>query len=135
MGRRCIVIVLAYVLVSLVGTYGKALIMPDDFHPGIINPRLLKLTFDKNLMLPRFFQEYFSLDSTRRLLDRSCHGCTMGVLNLGIVKNLQIPLPPLALQREFAAFVAEVDKSKLTLSETVATLDQLDRAKLQEYFG
>ena len=135
MGRRCIVIVLAYVLVSLVGTYGKALIMPDDFHPGIINPRLLKLTFDKNLMLPRFFQEYFSLDSTRRLLDRSCHGCTMGVLNLGIVKNLQIPLPPLALQREFAAFVAEVDKSKLTLSETVATLDQLYRAKLQEYFG
>ena len=32
-------------------------------------------------------------------------------------------------------FVAEVDKSKLTLRETVATLDQLYRAKLQEYFG
>ena len=33
------------------------------------------------------------------------------------------------------AFVAEVDKSKLALRETVATLDQLYRAKLQEYFG
>ena len=48
---------------------------------------------------------------------------------------MPIYLPPLALQREFAAFVAEVDKSKLTLRETVVTLDQLYRAKLQEYFG
>ena len=51
------------------------------------------------------------------------------------IQGFEFPLPPLALQREFAAFVAEVDKSKLTLRETVATLDQLYRAKLQEYFG
>ena len=36
---------------------------------------------------------------------------------------------------KIAAFVTEVDKSELTLRETVATLDQLCRAKLQEYFG
>lgn len=34
-----------------------------------------------------------------------------------------------------ATEVFVIDKSKVTLRETVAALDQLYRAKLQEYFG
>ena len=62
-------------------------------------------------------------------------GTTIPQLPVPAAKSIKVILPPLALQREFAAFVTEVDKSKLTLRETVATLDQLYRAKLQEYFG
>ena len=62
-------------------------------------------------------------------------GTTFAILNTKGLAKLRIGLPPLALQREFAAFVASVDKSKAALRETVATLDQLYRAKLQEYFG
>ena len=51
------------------------------------------------------------------------------------LKALDVVVPPLALQREFAAFVAEIDKSKLVLHETVAKMETLYRAKLQEYFG
>ena len=58
----------------------------------------------------------------------------MGVLDLGIVKNLEISHPPLALQHEFAALVASVDKSKVALRETGVTLDQLYRVRLQEHF-
>ena len=123
------------VLVSLVGTYGKTLVIPHLFQQGIINPRLIKLTFDKKRILPVYFQHFFSLDSTRDMLDRNCHGCTMGVLNLGIIKALRIPLPPLALQREFAAFVEKVDKLKDVTKKSVEQMDTLYRAKLQEYFG
>ena len=75
-----------------------------------------------------------------RLISDCClilvaNGATRQAITKGQLEVLEIPLPPLALQREFAAFVAEVDKSKLTLRETVATLDQLYRAKLQGYFG
>ena len=51
------------------------------------------------------------------------------------IQGFEFPLPPLALQREFAAFVAEVDKSKFVLRETVARMETLYKAKLQEYFG
>ena len=101
------------VLISLVGTYGKTLVIPDNFQPGIINPRLVKITFDHSLINVVYFQAYFSSESLKAYLDAQTHGCTMGVLNLGIVSNLPIPLPPLALQNKFAAFIEQLDKSKL----------------------
>lgn len=51
------------------------------------------------------------------------------------IQGFEFPLPPLALQREFAVFVAEVDKSKFVLRETVVRMETLYKAKLQEYFG
>lgn len=101
------------VLISLVGTYGKLLIMPEEFEPGIINPRLMKITFDKEKVNPYYFQYYFQSDSVKNTLAENTHGGTMDILNLGIVRNLLIPLPPISLQNEFVSFVMEIDKSKV----------------------
>jgi len=40
-------------------------------------------------------------------------GQTMPNLNVPIVSNFMIILPPLSVQKEYYDFVAEVDKSKL----------------------
>ena len=101
------------VLISLVGTYGKLLIMPDCFEPGIINPRLMKITFDKSKVNPYYFQHYFQSDSLKRSLADNTHGGTMDILNLGIVRKLKMPLPPIELQNKFVDFVVQADKSKL----------------------
>ena len=37
-------------------------------------------------------------------------GTTFAELKIFILKKLEIPVPPLALQQEFAAFVTQVDK-------------------------
>ena len=51
------------------------------------------------------------------------------------LKALDVVVPPLALQREFAAFVAEIDKSKFAVRKRLEKARLLYRAKLQEYFG
>ena len=51
------------------------------------------------------------------------------------IKSYEVILPPLSLQREFAAFVAEVDKSEFAVRKRLEKARQLYRAKLQEYFG
>ena len=51
------------------------------------------------------------------------------------LKGLNLPLPPLSLQREFAAFVEKVDTLKATVKKSLETVDTLYRAKLQEVFG
>ena len=114
------------VLISLVGTYGKLLVMPESFEPGIINPRLMKITFDRNKVNPYYFQYYFQSDSLKKSLADNTHGGTMDILNLGIVRKLKIPLPPIEPQNEFVALVNQVDKSKCDTSNiTSATQYQL----------
>lgn len=100
------------VLISLVGTYGKLLIMPEIFEPGIINPRLMKITFDKDKVNPYYFKFFFQSESLKRSLSENTHGGTMDILNLGIVRKIAMPLPPVKLQNEFADFIEEVNKSK-----------------------
>ena len=123
------------VLISLVGTYGKLLIMPECFEPGIINPRLMKITFDKEKVNPYYFQHYFQSDSLKRSLADNTHGGTMDILNLGIVRKLKMPLPPVELQNEFVAFVDQVDKSKFAVQKALDEAQTLFDSLMQEYFG
>ncbi len=49
--------------------------------------------------------------------------------------NISLPLPPLALQNEFADFVVQVDKSQLAIQKSLEELETLKKSLMQEYFG
>lgn len=89
------------VLISLVGTFGKISVVPDQFEAGIINPRLMKITFDDSKINPYFFKYLFSLDQMLDVVKSYSHGGTMGIVNVGIIKNIMIIVPPLRLQEAF----------------------------------
>lgn len=123
------------VLISLVGTYGKLLIIPDEFEPGIINPRLMKITFDKNKVNPLYFKFFFQSESLKRALSENTHGGTMDILNLGMVKKISMPLPPLKLQNKFVSFVEQVNKSKVAVQKALDETQLLFDSLMQKYFG
>ena len=56
-------------------------------------------------------------------------------LNGKMIRSFGVPLPPLALQREFAAFVAKVDKLAFAARRRRDLAQQMYRAKIQEFFG
>jgi len=56
-------------------------------------------------------------------------------LNGKMIRSFTLPLPPLALQREFAAFVEKVDKLAFAARRRRDVARQLYRAKIQEFFG
>jgi type I restriction enzyme S subunit len=123
------------VLISMVGTYGKLLIMPNDFEPGIINPRLIKITFNSEKINTTYFRYFFCSDSLVHSLSENTHGGTMDILNLGIVRKIMVPMPPLLLQNCFASFVQQVDKSKFAIQQSLHKLEKLNAALNQKYFG
>lgn len=51
------------------------------------------------------------------------------------LENYPISVPPLELQNEFAAFIEQLDKSKVTIRKSIEKLELLYKALLQEYFG
>jgi type I restriction enzyme S subunit len=87
------------ILISLVGTIGKVLILPEGISEGIINPRLVKLSLHKSLTLAEFIKAYLESPSVRDYFSKLSHGGTMDILNLTTLKALPILLPPLNEQR------------------------------------
>ena len=122
------------VLISLVGTYGKLLIIPETFEAGIINPRLMKITFNKDIVNTIYFKYFFQSESLRNKLSDNTHGGTMPILNVGIVKNIHIPVPPIELQNQFADFVKQVDKLKSQMETSLKELEDNFNSLMQKAF-
>lgn len=119
------------ILISLVGTIGKVLILSENCQPGIINPRLVKLSLYKDI-----HRKYISLVLSSPLIqaelsDKS-HGGTMNILNLSLIRNLSMPIPPVAEQQCIVQKVNELmalcDQLKERLNQAGETRCQLAEA-------
>jgi type I restriction enzyme S subunit len=112
-------------LVSLVGSFGKVLVVPAGIEPGIINPRLLKITPNQALITPNFFASLLQHPTVQAEFQRVAHGGTMGILNAGLLKQLKVIFPPIPLQHEFARRVAAGEKLKSAHRTSLVELDAL----------
>lgn len=56
-------------------------------------------------------------------------------LLLSRINSTQIYLPPIELQRQFAAFVKQIDKSKFEIKQSLEKLELLKKVLMQKYFG
>jgi type I restriction enzyme S subunit len=56
-------------------------------------------------------------------------------LNMEKIRKLTVMLPPMPLQNQFAAFVEQVDKSKLAVNKCLKKAEYLKAALMQKYFG
>ena len=114
------------ILISLVGTVGKTLILSDNCKPGIINPRLIKLSLDLTLMLPQFFTYYFGSDYCKSRYMTVQHGTTLDVLIMGILKQLDYPCCSLPEQQEIVRILDSVLEKESHAKEAAQTvLDQI----------
>lgn len=104
------------VLISMVGTFGKVSVVPKHFQPGIINPRLVKLTFNKEMIDPYFFKFFFQLPEAKKALSSVSRGGTMDIINAGILKELEVITPPIQTQRVFVENLNYVTRSQMLVS-------------------
>ena len=112
------------VLISLVGTYGKTMIVPEEHEPGIINPRLVKITLDQKKMLPEFFVNLFAQEQTVAQMQSISHGGTMSILGMQTLKRLQIPVPPVETQQ---AIVAEIKEERVMVSTNRELIERMEQ--------
>lgn len=98
-------------IMSCSGTIGCLYQLPNDAELGIINQALCKFHLNEK-MLPEVFLTYMK-NSVDQLETKGS-----GIKNIGAVsyiKNMEIALPPLLDQEQFAVFVRQSDKSKFAV--------------------
>lgn len=97
------------ILMSCSGTMGELYQLPAGCERGIINQALCKFTLNDRI-LPIVFLVY--MRETIGNLETKGSGI-QNIAAVSYVKAMPINLPPIELQEQFAAFVEQVDKSKL----------------------
>ena len=86
------------------------------------------------LMKPYFLQNIISNPTYKKIIEDKAVGVTMMNLNVPIVSELKVPLLPVHLQEQFIDFMDQVDKSKLTIQQSLDKLETLKKAMMQQYF-
>ena len=99
-------------IIGKIGTIGKPFFLPTDCDYTLsANTVLIKPQKDK--INPRFLFAIFESEYMDRIIDAEKKSTSQPAFGIQKVRSIEIPLPPLSLQNQFAAFVEEVDKSKL----------------------
>lgn len=96
---------------------------------------LIRYKLNLKLINPRYLFWYTKLDEYWNWVSLNQSGAAQPGINAKKYSSLQIPLPPLELQEQFAAFVAQVDKSKLAVKKSLEELEMLKKSLMQKYFG
>ena len=71
----------------------------------------------------------------QKILEEQAPQSAQKNINLQILSNLSVMVPPLELQEQFAKFVELTDKSKLAVQQSIDTLQTLKAKLMQDYFG
>lgn len=119
------------ILMSCSGTIGELYQLPPNCEPGVINQALCKFSLSDAIHV-----EYF-LGCMNQIVDRlGAKGSGIkNVSSVKFIKAIEIPLPPITLQRDFATFSVQVDKLRFKTQQQIEKLEILKESLMQEYFG
>ena len=84
-----------------------------------------------------FLWKIINLDLFRANITALSSGSAKSMSNISKERllGLEIILPPIELQNDFAIFVEQIDKSKFEIQNSLEKLETLKKALMQKYFG
>lgn len=115
---------------------GATAVIMRDYPEHILPDKLWKIRFFDNANV--WYMKYvLSSESIRSIFSSVSTGTSGSMFNVSMdkFKSIRIPLPPLECQNQFAAFVAEIEKSKAVVQKSLEETQLLFDSLMQKYFG
>lgn len=126
-------------VMSLTGTvgkedYGNVCIMGNDFGKYYLNQRNAKLILSETIN-----KFYITYALRVKEIKKRLTGISRGVRQANIankdIENLNIPIPPIELQNQFAEIVKQIDKQKFKIEKSLKEMKKLNESLMNKYFG
>lgn len=114
---------------------GKTAIFKDVGRKCIYTTNILRMKLSTNCN--KYYYNWFALtdyyfSQLQRIIQPAVNQASFTTTNF---LKLKIPVPPLELQQQFAAFVQQIDKSKFVVQKSLEKAETLYKSLMQEYFG
>ena len=90
---------------------------------------------DRRIMNGYFLAALLNNENMYTDIRSNMGGAAITRLTIAKLNTIKVILPPIELQEQFAAFVAQTDKSKLSIQKSLDELETLNKALMQKYFG
>lgn len=124
------------IAMSRKGNVGRCAVFPETMEDGIIHSDVLRIRIDNDLVLPVFMMHQLHYSgAVQHQIELVSSGAIMAGINVTKLKQIEVHIPPLELQQQFAVFVAEVNKSKVAIQKALDKTQMLFNSLMQEYFG
>ena len=118
----------------MIGRYGPPIFQILKGIEGSFNVALMKATPRRGNR--EFVRQFLKQDCLLEYLEGlSKRTAGQDGIQMDKLKAYPFPFPPLELQERFAAFVAQTDKSKLVVQQSLEKLETLKKSLMQQYFG
>ena len=122
------------IIMPMIGTVGKPVIVDIEPNFAIKNVSLIKFKADSRV-LNIYIRALLQSDYFDDAVLSKVRGGTQKFISLGDIRKLEVLVPPMELQEQFATFIKQTDKSKLAIQQSLDKLETLKRSLMQKYFG
>ena len=123
------------ILVQVIGQPGQIMLSDSRCKGMNVTRNLAVVRPDGNRINRIYLKIYMQTQEAHAFMLGETKQSTLKQLPLGRLKELEVPVPPMELQNQFATFVEQTDKSKLAVKKSLEKLETLKKTLMQRYFG
>ena len=115
------------------GTLGQVSLVPvKPFSAYLVSQSQMKLSVDRNVADPLFLFYLFTSDEQQKLIQSRTIQTGVPHINLGILREIPVQLPPPTEQRAIAEALSDVDKLLGSLEKLIAKKRAIKQAAMQQ---
>ncbi len=121
------------VLLTKSGSLGTPAIVKTSNRIGLFES-LAVIKYDRTKLTPEFLCEQLKTERIQRQFRTGTKGVAIKHLHLGVIADVEIIVPDIERQNQFAAFVKQVDKLRIAVQKALDETQMLFDSLMQKYF-
>ena len=121
-------------IIGKIGTIGKPFFLPAK-QTYTLSANTVLIKPNKQRVEPQFLFAVFQSEYMERIIDAEKKSTSQPAFGIQKIRKIEIPMPPMELQEQFAAFVERAEKSKAAIQKALDEAQLLFDSLMQEYFG
>ena len=122
------------ILLSTVGSYGHPAVVVED-RKFLFQRHIAYLKPKSDILNSYYMHGALLSPGCQRQIEEKVKGIAQKTLNLSEIRKIRIPVPSLDLQKQYADFVHQVNKSKVAVQKALDETQMLFDSLMQEYFN